>query len=135
MPYRWSARSAGRLATCHPVLIALMDAAIETSPCDMTITCGHRTKREQDEVFNNGRSKVQWPNSKHNKMPALAVDVVPYVNGGPSWDWPYIHPLADHIKSVWAALPAEMTDGWRLEWGGDWRSFRDGPHWQIVAED
>lgn len=134
MTYRWSKKSAERLASCHDVLIALFDAAIESAPCDMTILCGYRTEAEQDAAFAAGRSKVQYPNSRHNRIPSLAVDVAPYIDGAISWEWPDYYPLADHIKAVWAALPAEVTDGWRLEWGGDWR-WKDGPHYQIVRED
>lgn len=135
MGYRWSRKSAERLADCHPALIALMDAAIESSPVDMTILCGHRTEVEQTAAFNKGASKVEWPNSRHNRVPALAVDVAPYIDGRLSWDWPHYYPMAKHIKSTWNGLPFEITDGWRLEWGGDWRSFKDGPHWQIVREE
>jgi|DEB0MinimDraft_10_1074344.scaffolds.fasta_scaffold11388_5 peptidoglycan L-alanyl-D-glutamate endopeptidase CwlK len=132
MGYRWSARSAARLSTCHHVLVALFDQAIETSPADMTVLCGHRGEEEQNAAFNSGASKLQWPKSKHNRSPSLAVDVAPWVCGAVSWDWPDYYPLADHIKATWASLPPEVTAGWRLQWGGDWRSFRDGPHWELV---
>jgi peptidoglycan L-alanyl-D-glutamate endopeptidase CwlK len=61
----------------------------------------------------------------------MAVDVAPYVNGGVSWSWPHYHPMAEHIKATWSRLKAEGKVAGTLEWGGDWRSFKDGPHWQI----
>lgn len=133
MTYQYSRRSKERLQSCHFVLQALMTEAIKGAPSDMSIVSGYRGEAQQNELYKNRRSKVQWPNSKHNKDPSEAVDVVPYV-GGLSWNWAHIEPLAEHIKAAWTRLPAHVTEGWRLEWGGDWR-WRDGAHWQIVREE
>jgi peptidoglycan L-alanyl-D-glutamate endopeptidase CwlK len=132
MPYRWGRRSLTRLHTCHPTLIALFESAIEGAPSDMTVLCGHRGKAAQDAAYRSGASTLPWPRSEHNQTPSLAVDVAPWIDGAASWDWAHYYPLAEHIKATWATLPPEIRAGWRLEWGGDWRSFKDGPHWQIV---
>lgn len=49
---------------------------------DITVLCGFRGQAEQDRVFAAGLSKVEWPRSKHNQVPALAVDIAasPYVS-------------------------------------------------------
>jgi peptidoglycan L-alanyl-D-glutamate endopeptidase CwlK len=78
-----------------------------------------------------GKSQLAWPKSRHNSFPSMAVDAAPYVGGSVSWDWEHYHPLADHIKATWARLKAEGKVHGELEWGGDWRNFKDGPHWQI----
>ena len=54
-----------------------------------------------------------------------AVDIAPYVNGEVRWDWPLYEELAPVIKNTAADL------GIPIEWGGDWKRFRDGPHWQL----
>ena len=78
-----------------------------------------------------GSSQLRWPKSRHNTTPSLAVDVAPYISGAISWDWEHYHPLARHIKATWARLRAEGDVAGELEWGGDWRRFKDGPHWQL----
>jgi len=68
--------SKDRLATCHDDLQRLFNEVIKHWDC--TIVCGHRGKEDQDKAFADGKSKVKWPNGKHNKFPSLAVDVMPY---------------------------------------------------------
>jgi hypothetical protein len=45
---------------------------------DISVLCGFRDQKEQDEAFKNGASKKRWPDSMHNVLPSMAVDVVPY---------------------------------------------------------
>lgn len=135
MTYAWGKRSADRLGTVQPVLAELFHRVIKRAdlPFDLTVTAGHRGRAEQDAAVASGASRLRWPNSKHNKTPSEAVDVVPLVNGAASWDWAHYRALAPIVKAEWAAMEAEgMTLGWRLEWGGDWQRFPDGPHWQVV---
>lgn len=131
--YAFSATSMQRLRTCHADLILLATEALADPECpfDMTVFEGHRTRERQDQLYDEGYSKVQWPNSRHNQFPALAVDIVAYV-GGPSWDWQYLDPMAVHIKATWDRLTKdERTSGnYTLTWGGDW-AWRDGAHWQL----
>lgn len=135
MTYRFGRSSATRLATCHPDLVLLMSEALTDPecPCDFTVTSGHRGQAEQDALFEAGRSKLRYPASRHNAMPSLAVDAVPYIPGvGPTWEWEHIEPLAAHIKIVWQRLQLEeRTSGnYDMSWGGDWR-WRDGAHYQL----
>jgi hypothetical protein len=59
-------------------------------------------------------------NSRH--LTGHAVDLVPYPV---SWDWKYFYPIAEAMKDAARELNVE------LEWGGDWKSFPDGPHFQL----
>lgn len=131
--YRYGRRSLERLNSCDPDLFLLMCEALADPACpsDMTVLEGHRGEARQNEMHAAGRSQLRWPRSRHNTMPSMAVDVAPYVGGAVSWDWEHYHPLADHIKATWARLKAEGKVHGELEWGGDWRRFRDGPHWQL----
>ena len=110
-----------------------MVASISADDCpvDFSVICGHRTEAEQNDAHARGASKLKWPKSRHNSYPSMACDVAPYVGGAVSWDWKYYHLLAPHIKATWARLKAEGKVSGTLEWGGDWHSFKDGPHWQI----
>ena len=135
MTYRYSSRSLQRLNTAHPDLVLLFVEALADPACpsDITILEGYRSKERQNELYEQGKSQLRYPRSFHNKSPSMAVDAAPYV-GGISWDWKYYYPLAEHIKRVWARLQAlgRVGSEHRLEWGGDWTSFADGPHWQLV---
>lgn len=123
--------SAERLATCHPDLQRLFQAVIERY--DFTVTCGHRGQEEQEEAFRTGRSKVRWPNGKHNTTPSLAVDAVPY-----PVDWNDLNRFYFFAGYV-LATAAQM--GIEIRWGGDWdgdfnfreEKFADLPHFELVT--
>jgi peptidoglycan L-alanyl-D-glutamate endopeptidase CwlK len=55
-----------------------------------------------------------------------AVDIAPWVDGTVSWAWPLYYKLAPAVKQ--ASKECDVP----VEWGGDWRSFKDGPHWQLL---
>lgn len=76
MAYKFSARSLKNLSQAHPDLQAICHELIKEM--DVVVICGHRGEKEQNEAFARGNSKLRYPRSKHNKMPSLAVDVVPY---------------------------------------------------------
>ena len=133
----FGATSLGRLATCHPLLQTLFGRVIRRAdlPHDLSVLCGHRGEAEQEAAYRAGRSRVRWPNSKHNRTPSHAVDVAPFLGGAVSWDWRYYHAIAPVIKTEWALMQAEglVPAGVALEWGGDWTSLKDGPHWQLTG--
>ena len=133
--YAWGRRSLARLGQCHPLLQTLMHRVIARPdlPFDLTILCGHRTQLEQEVAYKSGASKLRWPKSKHNQNPSLAVDVAPFIDGAPSWDWKHYHELAPLVRDEWGRMKSEglVPDGEDLTWGGDWRSFPDGPHWEL----
>ena len=136
MPWSYGRRSLSRLATCHEDLQALMRAALEhpECPCDITIVEGHRGETRQNQMVQEGKSRLPWPRSRHNSTPSMAVDIAPYIDGTVSWSWDWFTPLGVHIKAVWAELQAagRVNPRHKLTWGADWTGgFRDGPHFQI----
>ena len=68
-----------RLKELHPDLQLVMNETLDIM--DISIAVGFRTKEAQQAAYASGNSKVQWPNSKHNQQPSLAVDVYPCVFG------------------------------------------------------
>ena len=56
---------------------------------------------------------------------AAAVDLIALSDGKVSWDWPLYHILAKAMKQAAEEL------GVPIVWGGDWKSFPDGPHFQL----
>lgn len=124
---KFSARSLKNLEQCHPLLQLLMYEAIKVT--DFSVICGFRGEREQNEAYNRGNSKLKWPQSKHNQTPSLAVDIVPY-----PIDWNderRFRTLGTVVKEIWAQLPEEKKEGWSLSWGGDWKTFKDFPHFEL----
>lgn len=135
MSYHWGRRSLYRLEQCHPLLQALFLRVIrrEDLPFDLTVLCGQRLQAEQDAAYKAGTSKLRWPNSQHNMSPSLAVDVAPFIGGAPSWDWKHYNELAPLVKDEWGKMVEEglVPAGESLTWGGDWKNFKDGPHWEL----
>lgn len=95
---------------------------------DISILCGHRGEEEQNKAFNDGKSKVRFPFSKHNKTPSLAVDIAPY-NNGINWnDLEAFKNLGELVKKKANELNINIA------WGGDWKTFKDMPHFEIVDD-
>ena len=76
MSYKYGRRSKERLETLDCRLRDVLMEAIKDM--DITILQGHRGKAEQDKAFAEGRSKLKFPQSKHNRSPSMAVDCAPY---------------------------------------------------------
>lgn len=121
----FSKRSLNELKNVHPDLVKVMTEAIKDTPVDFVVICGHRGKEAQDLAFAEGKSKLKYPKSRHNIMPAEAVDIVPYVGGKISWGADYYKPLALHI------LHTAETLGVPLTWGGTFKTLVDMPHFEL----
>lgn len=114
-------RSLKRLEGVHPDLVKVVEKAITLTTVDFTVLEGVRTKDRQQELFQRGATKTM--NSRH--LTGHAVDLGAWVNGGVRWDWPLYYQIANAMKM------AALEEGVDLEWGGDWKSFKDGPHYQL----
>jgi len=114
-------RSLARLDGVHPDLVRVVKKAALLSNLDFTVLEGLRTLERQKELFANGATKTM--NSRH--ITGHAVDLAPMLGGQISWDWPMYTRLSKIVK---AAAAAEKVP---LQWGGDWRTFKDGPHWEL----
>ncbi len=132
---RFSDNSQERLDSCHPDLQRLFKEVVRGFDC--SVLCGHRSKAEQQKVFEQGLSQVQFPNSKHNITPSRAVDVPPYPI---DWkDLPRFHLFAGYVLGIANQLYQRGEIDHRIRWGGDWDSdtltsderFRDLPHFEL----
>lgn len=126
MPHKLSQKSLQRLSGIHPDLVRVIQKAISITEVDFTVLEGLRTLERQKELLKQGATTTL--NSRH--LTGHAVDIAPFVNGAVSWHWPHYHALAPF---VWQAAKLEEVGG--LEWGGDWKKFPDGPHWQLSWKD
>ena len=127
MKYFLGDRSIKRLVGVHPALVAVVKRAIQITEVDFTVLEGLRTRTRQLALVRAGASQTM--NSRHLAHPqdglARAVDLGAYVGKQVRWDWPLYHKIAKAMKQ--AAKELEIP----LEWGGDWKSFKDGPHFQL----
>lgn len=121
MAFQLDARSLQRLQGVHPDLVKVITRAAALSPVEFRVIEGLRTLKRQRELVASGASKTM--NSRH--LTGHAVDIAPYVGGTIRWDWPLFHKLAPAVKQAAAELKVA------IEWGGDWRTFKDGPHFQL----
>lgn len=123
--FSFGSRSLSRLKGIHPDLRKVMDRAIITTDVDFTVLEGLRSIERQRKLLASGATRTL--RSRH--LTGHAIDIAPLVDGKVSWDWPIYHRLAPAIKK------AAQDVGVKIEWGGDWRSFKDGPHWQLPWRD
>jgi len=114
-------RSLTRLEGVHDDLVRVVKKAAVLSDLDFTVLEGLRTVERQKQLVAQGASRTM--NSRH--ITGHAVDLAPMIGGKVSWDWPLYHRLAKIVKS--AAADEKVP----LQWGGDWRTFKDGPHWEL----
>ena len=135
MPFTLSARSRSRLVGVHPDLVRVVNLAIRLTVVDFVVVQGNRTQAEQDALYAQGRTKpgkvVTWTRNS-NHIGGRAIDVAPWVNGAVEWDdsgklglWPRI---AEAFKSAAKELGVEIV------WGGDWKTTKDRPHFELVRK-
>jgi len=119
--YWLGVRSLARLDGVHPDLVRVVKLAILMTPVDFTVLEGLRTQERQARLFDAGAS--QTLRSRH--LTGHAVDLGAWIDGRVAWDWAPYYRIADAVKA--AATELEIP----IEWGGDWRRWKDGSHWQL----
>lgn len=123
------------LDTCHPKLQRVMREVdrrlARRHVFDFKVVCGHRGQKEQEEAVAAKRSTKHWPDSKHNQLPSVAVDLAPYPTEYS--DEPAFARLAGYVLAVADDMGIE------LRWGGDWNAngrtsderLVDLPHFEL----
>lgn len=117
----FSTRSLKARAELHPKLQAIVNEAIKS--VDFVILDAQRGRAEQERAFKAGNSKAHFGQSAHNYIPAVAMDVCPF-----PIDWDDIGRFKK-LHEVIMDIAAEQ--GTPLEWGGDWKSIKDFPHYEL----
>ncbi len=141
----YSNKSKERLRDCHQDLQLIFSTVLQN--WDHTILTGHRTKEVQTDMFIKGNSKVQWPHSKHNTLPSMAVDASPYPVPK---DWgakdrnelEKFRYFAFYVLGVADILNRLGEISHVIRWGGDWdrdhdvndQSFNDLVHFELRRE-
>jgi peptidoglycan L-alanyl-D-glutamate endopeptidase CwlK len=110
-----------RLTGLHPHLVEIVHRAADLDVIDFAVLEGVRSTLRQAELVAAGASRTM--SSRH--LTGHAVDLGAFVAGSLRWDWPLYYRLNDVVQQ------AAKDQGIRIEWGGDWKSFPDGPHFQL----
>lgn len=115
------ARARKNLEGVHPDLVRVVERAAQLSDVEFTVTEGLRTAARQQQLMAAGASRTL--RSRH--LTGHAVDVAAKIAGEIRWDWPLYARIAVAMKAAAKELRV------RIEWGGDWKTFKDGPHFQL----
>ena len=128
MPY-FGTKSNKRLITCDIRLQKVFNEVIKHVDC--SILEGHRDKDRQNKLYEEGKTKVKYPNGRHNRQPSSAVDVTPY-----PVDW-----KDRERQTLFAGFVIGVASQMdiNLRWGGDWdqdfqvtdNRFDDFPHFEL----
>lgn len=113
-----SERDKTRLAGLHPDLVRVVARLASFTTVPFFVIEGMRTAKRQQDLVARGASNTL--NSRH--LTGHAVDIAPIKD---TWAWPVYRKLAAEMKQ------AAKLEGVRLDWGGDWWRFKDGPHWEL----
>lgn len=119
--FKLGLRSKMRMQGVHPDLVKVVERAIQLTTVDFTVLEGLRTTTRQRELLKAGATKTL----KSRHLSGHAVDLGAMVNGKVRWDWPLYYEIANAMKQAAKELDV------KVEWGGDWTTFKDGPHWQL----
>ena len=124
--YTLGVRSKARLRGVHPDLVKVVERAINLTTVDFTVLEGVRDPLRQKKLVEAGASQTM--NSRH--IPGAdglgkAVDLGAWVDDQVDWSWPLYPRIAGAMKL--AAKELNIP----IEWGGDWKTFKDGPHFQL----
>tara|TARA_B100000795_G_scaffold259810_1_gene235105 strand:- start:1471 stop:1860 length:390 start_codon:yes stop_codon:yes gene_type:complete len=127
MSFKLGKNSINNLVGVDGRLIAIADLAITLSNIDFGIpsTGGLRSTEDQAKLFEDGVSKADGVNDKSYHQSGKALDVYAYVDGKASWDKLHLALIASSMLQASAQL------GYKLKWGGLWKSWQDMPHFEL----
>lgn len=125
MTFKLSAQSEKNLIGVHPDLVLVVREAIKITDIDFKVLEGVRSIKRQHEMMKIGASQIL--NSRH--LTGHAVDLVALYDGKAAWDWPLYYILGECMKTAAKSVSV------KIEWGGDWKKFKDGPHFQLPWKD
>jgi len=128
----FSETSTNYLLYCHHDLRELFTRVVKDYDC--TVVSGHRGESEQNELHRRGMSKKKFPESKHNTLPSLAVDVMAYPVDWEAWERNYM--FVGYVLGVAASMGIKVRAG--ADWDGDGeiedQTFHDLAHFELIEE-
>lgn len=148
MGFKFGKRSIDNLDTCHRDLQKIAKLAITRSSVDFGVSEGHRSIERQQQLFQEGKSKIDGVKrlSKHNHNPSLAFDIYafhadPEFRQKLAFDTLVLAFIAGVLMSCAEELYEKGEITHKLRWGGNWdrdsiiihdQSFDDLPHFELI---
>jgi len=139
--FKFGRNSKKNIKGCQPQVIELANRVISKSEYDFGIPQygGLRTSQEQNNLFHKVPKVTQLDGFKRKSyhQTGWAFDIYIYHDGKACWD------CTDFYKSVWNTIEREFyimkkegifDENQYIEWGGNWKRFKDYPHFQIVRK-
>ena len=123
--YSLGVRSKARLKGVHPDLVKVVEKAIQLTTVDFTVLEGVRDAVRQKKLVESGVSQTM----KSRHLTGHAVDLGAWVDDQVDWSWPLYHKINTAMQE------ASKLVGVPIEWGGNWRTFKDGPHFQLPKKE
>ncbi len=130
---RFGTRSTENLEQAHPDLQKLFTEIVKFYDCK--VTDGYRNEEEQNALYPK-YTKVKFPDSKHNTLPTIALDVAPYPidYGDTEKARKRFHVFAGVVMGVASQMGIKIR--WGGDWDGDWdftdQRFHDLPHFELL---
>ena len=147
--YIIGSNSRSHLSQAHPDFTIIAEELIKI--IDFSADSSHRNQRSQDQAFASGRSKVQFPNSKHNSTPSNAIHFNPWPIKWPDKLYQLdakqaakvlgrFYLLSGIVIGISSRLYNERKITSRIRWGGDWdmdgdildQTFDDLTHFELI---
>lgn len=125
----WSERSLKNMTGIHPHLRRVLDRALKESPHDFVVTEGLRTIERQRELLRIGASKTL--NSRH--ITGHAIDLYAWVDLNKDGKVAFEEMANPRLLTIIATAlkAAAVKENVPIVWGGDWRTFKDMPHFEL----
>jgi len=118
---KFDSRSQRNLLGVHPALVAVVERASELTAVPFVVIEGVRSKARQAELVKKGASQTLQGRHIHG----FAVDLAATAGDEIRWDWPLYFKIADAMQRAADELNTPVI------WGGSWRKFKDGPHFEL----
>jgi peptidoglycan L-alanyl-D-glutamate endopeptidase CwlK len=133
--------SKARLDTCHIDIQTVWHELSNLVNC--SVLCGHREEAEQNKAFYDDKSQTQWPDSKHNQIPSMAIDsgqYIPKIRNVDYQDPKAFAKFAGMVEVISKQLYAKGKITHLVRWGGDWdmdgrtvdQTFNDLVHFELI---
>lgn len=134
----FSQESMKELSTCHIDLQVIFFNVVRTFDCK--VIEGYRNEERQNIAFQDGKSKLKYPDGKHNNLPSMAVDVAP--SPIPAWskivDFVF---FGGYVLGIAQKLYDERKITHKIRYGGDFNenkiisdsSFLDAVHFELIV--
>lgn len=114
-----------KLTLAAPELAKWFRESVKPKNPTAHISWSFRDRDSQEAAFLDGKTRLHFPNSAHNKKPAAALDLFELdLNGRAYWGWKFFRDIADQAAA----------DSAPISWGGHFTHLGDADHFELHIE-